>query len=93
MLPTQCRLNEADAERVELSRGRQQTFMMASSLRLSVSVTRSMAPLKEITRGLSTASKMICTGRRQETLLLTVTRLCHEARTQELMSCMTSALL
>ncbi len=34
--------------------------MMASSLRLSVSVTRSAAPLKEITRGLSTASRMIC---------------------------------
>ena len=34
--------------------------MIASSLRLSVSVTRSIAPLKEITRGLSTASRMIC---------------------------------
>ena len=37
------------------------TFMMASSLRLSVSVTRSAAPLKEMTLGLSTASRMICT--------------------------------
>jgi len=40
--------------------GRPCTFIMASSLRLSVSVTRSAAPLKEITRGLSTASSMIC---------------------------------
>ena len=63
MLCSQCRRHGAGAGRVP---GRQRTFMMASSLRLSVSVTRSIAPLKEITRGLSTASKMICTVRRYE---------------------------
>jgi hypothetical protein len=36
------------------------TSIMASSLFLSVSVTRSAAPLKLIVRGLSTAASMIC---------------------------------
>lgn len=38
------------------------TLMMASSQFLSVSVTRSVVPLKLIVRGLSTASMMICRG-------------------------------